>query len=136
MPEEKELRQKLIAYRVLEARLQGLIKQRELIANKILEINSTLESIKEIEKNHKYILFPLGSEAYVFGELKEKNKLLVEIGANVALEKNFEEGKNILEKRKAELEKALQEIQKELIVINASMENLAEEIEKITRKEQ
>jgi prefoldin alpha subunit len=131
---EKELQQRVLAYRYLETRLQGLLKQRDIVANKIAEIISTLESLREIEKNQKDVLFPLGSEAYVFGEVKEKDKLLVEIGANIALEKSLKEGKATLEKRKSELEKTLKDIQKEIIVVSASLENLAKDIEKMGKK--
>jgi len=132
MADEKKLQQKLLTYRFLEDRLNGLLRQRDMIADKISEMMSTLESIKEIDSAKDSILFPIGSEAYTFGKILEKDKLIVEIGANIALEKTFKEGKLTLEKRKTELEKALQDIQKEALIVNSSMEMLLPEIEKLS----
>ncbi len=133
MEREEELNKKAIAYRILESRLQGLIRQRDLIANKILEISSTLESIEEIGKSDRKILVSLGAEAYAFGEIKEKNRLIVEIGAGIALEKTFNEAKEMLKRREEELKKNMEKIQKNIIEVNSSLEELAIDISKLSQ---
>lgn len=128
---QEELQEKVIAYRILEIRLNSLLKQRDLIASKILELQSTLASVDEIEKS-KEVLFPIGSEAYTFGKITEKNKLIVEIGAGIALEKNIEESKEFLNKRKSELENILAKTEKNILEVSAVMAKLGEEIQKLT----
>ncbi|MCS7106253.1 MAG: hypothetical protein NZ942_02980, partial [Candidatus Aenigmarchaeota archaeon] len=71
--EKKELQEKILFYRLLEAKLNSLLKEREILIAKTIEIQTTLQSIEEINKG-KEILFALGSEAYAFGKLKEKDK--------------------------------------------------------------
>src|SRR5437870_2303651 len=104
MAQDNEFREKLLTYRYLEARLESLGAQKNIILNKITEIIATLSSIEELVRNDN-ILFPIGSEAFIPGKVIEKNKVIVEIGANIALEKNIEQAKTILDKRKKELEK-------------------------------
>jgi prefoldin alpha subunit len=131
---QKELQEKVIAYRILEVRLNSLLRQRDLVASKILELQGTLASIDEIEKSEE-VLFPLGSDAYTFGKITEKNKIIVEIGANVALEKSIEESKELLKKRKAELENVLNETQKAISETSSALSSLSEEIQKLSTSE-
>jgi prefoldin alpha subunit len=134
MVEQKELQEKILTYRLLEARLDGLLKQRDMLASKLIEIQTTLASIDEIEKSKEEILFPIGAEAYAFGKVVDKNKLIVEIGANVALEKNVEEGKQILSKRMTEMESALSAMQKDMMEISAAMDQLGPEIQELAEQ--
>lgn len=131
---ERELQEKIVTYRILESRLDALIRQRDLLAKKIIEIQSTLASIDEIEKSKEGILFPIGGEAYTTGKVIDKEKLIVEIGANVALEKTVVEGKETLNKRRSELESALGEIQKEILRISAAIDQLGPEIQELSQK--
>jgi prefoldin alpha subunit len=134
MVEQKELQEKILTYRILEARLNSLIKQRDLIASKLVEIQNTLESIDEIEKSKEEVLFHIGSEAYAFGKITEKKKMIVEIGANVALEKTMEEGREILNKRKAEMENTLNSVQRDITEISFIMEQLGPEIQEMAEQ--
>lgn len=136
MVEEKELQERILTYRVLESRLDSLLKQREMLASKLVEIQSTLFSIDEIEKSKEDILFPIGSEAYSFGKVTDKKRMIIEIGANVALEKNVEEGKEILNRRKAEMENALNSMQRDIMEISSAMGQLEPEIQEMAEQMQ
>ncbi len=133
---EKQLKEKLMAYRALESRISTLAKQQNMFASKTLEIQSTIESIDEIKKGAKDILFPLGSAAYTKGAIADRNKLIVEVGAGVALEKTSDEAKMILEKRKKELEEAMGVLQKEIQSISAMMQKIELDAQGIIHKAQ
>ena len=130
MVNQKELQEKILSYRILQSRLEGLLKQREMIINKIVELQNTVDSINEVERTDEG-LFPLGGEAHVFGKIANKEKLIVEIGANVALEKSFEEGKSTLKKRREELEKNLNEIQREMQETSVAIGELEPELQRL-----
>ncbi|MBU5537258.1 MAG: prefoldin subunit alpha [Candidatus Aenigmatarchaeota archaeon] len=134
MTNEKELQEKLLIYRTLEARLEVLTRQRDLISSKIIELVSTMSSIDEIDKTPENILFKLGSEAFAQGNVTDKNKILVEIGAGIVLEKSLVDGKEILNKRKTEMENALKEIQNNISQISNAMNQLAPEINELIRQ--
>jgi prefoldin alpha subunit len=133
MEKERELQEKILAYRIFESRLNALLKQRDLIVNKIVEISSTLESIDEIERSDE-ALFSIGSEAYVKGKIVDKEKVIIEIGANIAIEKDMKEAKETLEKRKREMEKSLAQIQEEAMKISSGLESLADEIRELSKR--
>jgi len=121
--DEKDLQEKIVAYRMLESKIEGLAKQRETIANKLIEIQNTLSSLEEVEKSDE-ILFPIGAEAYVHGKIIEKNKMIVEIGAGIAMEKTLEEAKQVLAERKDNITKILENIQQDMMSISSKMDNL------------
>ena len=135
MANEKELQEKMLIYRTLEARLEAFTKQRDLVNSRIIELSSTISSINEIGKNQENILFRLGGEAYVHGNIKDKDNILVEIGAGIILEKSREKGKEILNKRKEEMENALNEIQNNIAQISDALSQLGPEINEIIRLE-
>ena len=126
---QKELQEKVMAYRILESRLDSLAKQREFILGKILELSSTLQSIDEISKAKESIIFPIGGDAYTFADVANKNRLIVGIGAGITLEKTAAEGKEILNERKTQLESAMHEIDKAIGEANAAISELAPEIQ-------
>lgn len=131
MTNQKELQEKILTYRILQSRLESLTKQHDLVANKIIELENTLVSIDEFGNSKEKILFSLGSEAHVFGHADDKEKVIVEIGANIALEKTIDEGKKTLNERKAELEKTINEIQNEVMKVSAAIEQLTPELQRL-----
>lgn len=136
MSGEKELQEKMFVYRTLESRLEALTRQRDLVSNKIVEIMSTISSIDEIGKNQENILFKLGGEAFTYGNIADKNKILVEIGAGIILEKSIEDGKEILTRREQEMENALKEVQNNISQISNAMNQLGPEINELIQKSQ
>jgi len=136
MVNQKELQERILAYRILQAKLEDNIKERDLITNKLIEVENTLTSIDEMKKNDEESAFPMGSDVYVFAKSPNKDKVLIGIGANILMEKTFEEGKEILNKRKKELEKNLNEIQKEISQISYSIEEMTPELQEMIEKSQ
>ncbi|MBI2542755.1 MAG: prefoldin subunit alpha [Candidatus Aenigmarchaeota archaeon] len=136
MTDEKGLQEKMIVYRTLESRLEALMKQREFINSKLMEIISTIVSIDEIEKNKDGALFRLGGEAYVEGKMNNKKNILVEIGAGVILEKSIKESKEILNERKIELENTFKELQNNITQLSTVLNQLGPEINELIQESQ
>ena len=133
---EKELQEKVMVYRIIQSRLDALVRQRDLFFNKIVELQNTAASIDEISKSKEEILFPIGSEAYSFGKVVDKNKIIVEVGAGIALEKNFEEAKEIISMRRRDIETAVKEINQEIENYSNSLSVLEPELQKLMQKEE
>jgi len=134
MVEQKEMQKKLIAYQILESRANALMKRRELLITRMLEIESTLSSMEEIEKSGgEDILLPIGSSVHVKGGLKKVDKMIVGLGANIAMESTVEKTKEILEKRRKILEYGLTSLEKELVNLNNEIIKLQPEIRAMLR---
>ncbi|MEM5829386.1 MAG: prefoldin subunit alpha [Candidatus Aenigmatarchaeota archaeon] len=134
MDEEKDLQKKIIAYRLIEARIGGLLKQREILLNGLMEIEESIAGIEELKKKGDDILFSLGSQTYIPCQISKKDKIIVEIGAGVAIEKSLEDGKQILKKRKEDIEKSIASIEVVINQLSSKLKELEEEIGKIVEK--
>ena len=135
MSDKEGIREKLIRYRTLESRINAFTSRRNLLVAKMLEIENTLNSIDEIEKNQeKEILIPIGSNVHVPGKLRRIDKIIVELGANVAIENSVEEAKQILVKRKKILENGLMVLEKEIVKLSNEMLKLEPEIRDLIEK--
>ena len=124
--EEKELEKKIVTYQYFQNRLDTLSKQQAMILTKISEIDTSIQSLKNLKKGE--VVFSLGSGIYAFGKLSKEDKFLVEIGAGILLEKNLDESVKSLEKRKKDLQKVLGEIQNEINFSSNILNQLASEI--------
>jgi len=130
---DKEMQEKMFTHRILESRLDAVTKQRDMIVQKIMEIHMTLSSIDEIEKNSD-VLVNIGSEVHAFGKITDNKKIIVELGAGVALEKTTEDGKSFLEKRKTEMQSVLNQAQMEIEQISFNLQQLELEIQRASQK--
>ena len=134
MVEQKEIQKKLITYQILENKVNAFMKRREMLITRMLEIESTLNSIDELEKSGgEDILLPIGSSVHVKGGLKKVDKMIVELGANTALESTVEKTKKILEKRREILKNGLTSLERELINLNNEIMKLQPEIQAMLR---
>ena len=120
---QQEMEEIMNNYKMLETRLDTLAKQREVVAKNIAEIRATIDSITEIENSNE-MLFAIGRGAFVKGRTLDKKNVLVNIGAEVFIEKSAEDGKKSMEARQQEFEKVFGQIEKEMINISSLLEQL------------
>jgi len=133
--DQKELQEKMLRYQILDNKGKALINRRDLLLAKIMEIETTLSSIVEVEKSKgQEILLPLGSNVHVPGTLKKTNDMVVELGANVAIESSSEKTKEILDKRKKILEDGLKTIENDIVAISNELMRLEPEIKALLEK--
>jgi len=90
--------------------------------NELQIAHNTLEGIKK-EKNGSSLLIPIGGGSYVKTKLEDSEKLIVGIGANVAVEKNIGEAQEAFQTRLLRLEKVRDSLQKQLEEIVTKITN-------------
>jgi len=125
--DERIVREKVLAYKSLEERMDALARQQDAFISKVAEINSTLASIDEAAKSPAEAMVPLGTAVYARGSVDGKAKLLVEVGAGVAVERTAAEAKAILEARRKDLEQAIETLQKDMQTIVAMLQRIESE---------
>ena len=71
----KEFQEKLMRYQILDNRVKGLMDRREFLLSRILEMETTLNSMEDVEKSKgDEIFLPLGSSVHVPGTLHKTKK--------------------------------------------------------------
>jgi len=132
----KDIQEKVIRYQILDGRIKALMKRREMLVVKMVEMETTLNSIEEIGKDkNNEILLPLGSNVHVPGSLKDIKRIVIELGANVAVEEDVEEAKKILEKRKNMINEGVQATEDEIVNLSNKFLILEAELRSLMEKD-
>ena len=95
--------------------------------------NMTLEGL-ETENKDAQLFVPIGGGSYIKAKLETSNKVVVGIGADVAVEKTLKEAKEELETRIAELEKTREALVQQFSQVAERIQGNRAQIEEITAK--
>ena len=105
--EEEVFRRLVVELRMLEGTAEALQSRVNLVNAALTELrvsSMTLEGLEK-EKKQAQLFVPIGGGSYIKAKLESADKVIVGIGANVALERTMKEAKENLENRISELEK-------------------------------
>jgi len=132
---EEEVRRLLAAYQQYQAQADGIMRQLSLtqITAEGLERASTAVDALDRAQVGQEIMVPIGSGSFIHATLASKEKVVLNVGAGVHIEKNAAEAKEILISRKAEvlegsrkLNEVLSKVDQEMQKIQAIMQQFEE----------
>jgi len=135
---QDQAQQLMYQMQVLESYFADFTQRENTLMNVLKDTTLAIESIKEIgAKNESDTLVPLGMGTFVKTKISSNDKIVLNVGAGVAIEKNREAAINVLESRIKEIEVALnetaaqkQEVAAKLEQGKAEMNRIAESISK------
>ena len=120
---EEKTQQLLYQMQMLEGYFSELTQKEESIISVIREASSAIVSLKAIDdKTDSETLVPMGLGTFVKTKLIPNQKLILNVGAGVAIEKDQNYAINFLESRLKEMQVALQEIGGQKQQVSASLE--------------
>jgi prefoldin alpha subunit len=132
---EEEIRRLLAAYQQYQAQAEGIMRQINLTQLTSEGLDRALLAVDALDKAEvgQEILVPIGSGSFIHGKLASKEKVVLNVGAGVSIEKTAAEAKEILSIRKAEvldgskkLNDVLAKIDQEMQRIQAVMQQFEE----------
>jgi len=95
---------------MLETYFSDLSQRESTFVNILREATASIQSIQSLSKNSESeTLVPIGMGTYVPTKILSTSKIVMNIGAGVAVEKDFPSAINYLEARIKEIEVALQD---------------------------
>ena len=107
---EEKAQQLLYQMQMLESYFTELTQKENVLANAYRETISAIESIKLIhEKPESDTLVPVGMGTFVKTKISSNDKIVLNIGAGVAVEKDKDSAINFLESRIKEIDVALKD---------------------------
>ncbi len=95
--------------------------------------NMTLEGLEK-EKKDAQLFVPIGGGSYVKARLETAEKVVVGIGADVAVERSLKEAKEELETRIAELEKTREALGQQFNQVAERIQENRTKLEEVTAK--
>ena len=121
---KREELQKLMAEsEEYKKRMEDVSRQIQLIGATQTELKSTITALDALKENKSgtEILVPLGSNSFIRAELKDTEKVLIGVGANISLEKTTDGAKGFLESRGEEMNNTIVKLQTIAKEINMTM---------------
>jgi len=109
--------------------LNKILVYRENLLNYYKMFKNSLESLQAL-KNNKELFLPLGSDIFVFSEVKDLNSILVNVGSNIFLEMNLEEAEEFINRRISEIEEEINNV----TLYAQSIQNYISELLKTLKK--
>jgi len=107
---EEQAEQLMQQMQMLETYFSDLSQREGTFLNILRETTAAIESIKSLsEKPETETLVPIGMGTYIPTKISSTQKIVMNIGAGIAVEKDFPSAINYLEARIKEIEIALQD---------------------------
>lgn len=123
---EEELQSLIVEYRMLQDLSVDLQQRANLIMAFINELQAAANTVEEVGRagDGAEVLVPIGGASYIKAKLAGQGKVVVGLGAGVAVEKEAEEARRYLEERISELQQALNNVQRQLMNVAARMSQI------------
>lgn len=121
-------------HQVYQYQAEGIAQQINMVKMTIRDVETALTTITALKDEPSGIetLVPIGFGSFVKANLINTDNIVVGIGAGVSIEKNIDDAKSFLEKRKDELTKYLEQLNSTISKIGQELQN----IEKLVQKHQ
>ena len=129
---EEQAQQLLYQMQMMEGYLSELTQKEGTIMSIIREASSAIQSLKTIDtKTDNATLVPVGLGTFIKTKTVPNEKLILNIGAGIAVEKDKDSAINFLELRLKEMQVALQETSNQKQQISASLEQGKQQMEQM-----
>ena len=129
---DEQAQQLLYQMQMLEGYLSELSQKEATIVSVIREASSAIQSLKTIDnKTDNETLTPVGLGTFIKTKVVPNEKLILNIGAGIAVEKDKDSAINFLELRLKEMQVALQETSNQKQQISANLEQGKQQMEQM-----
>ena len=115
-----------LQHRDLQKRAQTIQQQTNMLQMSIEDCGraiTTIEDLQSFSKNPD-TLVPIGAGSFVNANIANDNKVVVEIGAGISVEKDVDGAITTLNKRKEDLQKVLEQMNQNLAQINQRIQSI------------
>ena len=127
---QKQIQEKYANLQLLEQQMKHVQKQLQLLEQQIQELNTTKEAIKDIAtvKTETEILVPISSGIFFKGQLKDNKEMIVNVGADTAVNKSIEETGKLIETQLEEITNFQQELTLNMQKLGLKAQELQQEL--------
>jgi len=134
--EEETFRRLVVELRILEGTAEALQSRVNLVNAALTELTIASMTLEGLEKEKKAtpLFVPIGGGSYVKAKLESAEKVIVGIGANVAVERTIKEAKENLGNRISELEKTRTTLGQQFAQVLEKIQDDRARLEEITAK--
>ena len=131
MTNEEQIQQKYMQFQMIQQQLEEVNQHLGMLNEQSSELDISIEAVKEIAKTKldNEFLAPVANGIFIKGELKENQKLVVNVGMNTTVEKTIPEVVVLLEEQKKEIIARIAETDSIMMKMNSEAMKLFKEVE-------
>jgi len=120
----------LMQHREYQRRAEALQQQISMVSLSAQDCQRAITTIEELEKEKAgaQTMVPIGSGSFVYAKLDMIDKVVVNVGAGISIEKSVPEAKEILQRRKSELDKILEKMNNTLGQLDQGMQSIEAQV--------
>jgi len=134
---DEQAQQLMYQMQMLENYFVELNRKEESLINIIREAASAIQSIKAFkEQPESSTLVPMGMGSFVKAKISSDEKLILNLGAGVAIEKDKDGAINFLESRLKEMEVALKDTSAQKQQVMSNLEMGKQEVNRLMQQSQ
>ena len=110
----------------LQKRADSVQQQMTMVQTSAQECVKALATLDELDgmENGTEMMVPIGSGSFVSANVSSIDNIVVNIGAGISIERPLKDAKELLENRKAKLEKAFENMSSALTQIGQQMQSI------------
>ena len=134
--DEETFRRLVVELRILEGTADALQTRVALVSSALTELmvaKMTLEGLEK-EKTDAPLFVPIGGGSYIEAKLGSEDKVIVGVGAGVAIEKTMKEAKDNVDSRIAEYEKTKTSYEQQLRQVIEKIQNNRAQLQGLSAK--
>ena len=138
MAEDDKIQQKYLHFKALQQQLQQIQEYQEALHTQQQELENSINGIKELPavSLDTEILAPIANGIFVKTKLKNNTQLIVNVGANVTVEKSLPEVLILLEQQQKELDEKIPMAQAVVQELQQQIQNVYEELKEVSEKKE
>ena len=123
---EEEIRRLLAAYQQYQAQAEAIVRQISMTQLTAEGLDRALGAVEAMEKAEEGqdMLVPIGSGSFVHAKLASREKVVLNVGAGVSIEKTVADAKETLKVRKGEVAEGSKKLNEVLSKIDQEMQKI------------
>lgn len=137
MTEDDKIQQKYLQFKVLQQQQQQLQEYLEALHSQQRELENSINGIKELSEVtlETEVLASIANGIFVKTKLKDNSLLIVNVGANVTVEKSLSEVLTLLEQQAKDLQEKIPMTEAVLQELQQQIQKVYEELKETAEKE-
>ncbi|MFC1768320.1 prefoldin subunit alpha [Nanoarchaeota archaeon] len=133
MEKKEELQKKYVEMKLVEQQISNVQNHLKVMEQQMTELMSTISGLDDFQeiKDSSEILVPLQNGIFTKATLKKEQKLLINVGADVVVEKDIDGTSKLLKKQLEELKVAQEQMVEQFQQVVKYASNLEKEISEL-----
>lgn len=134
---DKAFQEKYFQLQQIGANMKQFEQQLQQVDQQVQELSVIRDSLIEIPmtKHDTEILIPLGNGIFAKGSVRDRDDVIVSVGGNIAVKKNFKDASDLIDRQIKELKDIESELAAEMQNMSLAAKSLEDELNELSKSQ-